>query len=211
MTPYYQDKYVTLYCGDCREVLPQLSQRVELVLTDPPYPREFDHVWDAFVDDIPNCMTDNAFAVSFLGHYQLPRVLDCMSQNMEYYWCAQLPNNNQPILCGVDAKCCWKPCLIFRKGKARPERVFFDNFGLRVKCRSWQKSQSLHKWGQAESMMFEPIEAFCPQGGTILDPFAGGGTTLAMKANCVCAVDWHLGIADLDACDMREQLQCLQK
>ena len=34
--PYYQDSYVTIYHGDCREILPELPQ-VDLVLTDPPY------------------------------------------------------------------------------------------------------------------------------------------------------------------------------
>lgn len=34
--PYYQDEYVTLYCGDCAEILPHLPP-VDLVLTDPPY------------------------------------------------------------------------------------------------------------------------------------------------------------------------------
>lgn len=34
--PYYEDAQVTLYHGDCREVLPALDP-VDLVLTDPPY------------------------------------------------------------------------------------------------------------------------------------------------------------------------------
>jgi site-specific DNA-methyltransferase (adenine-specific) len=34
--PYYQEDGITLYCGDCREILPEL-ERVDLVLTDPPY------------------------------------------------------------------------------------------------------------------------------------------------------------------------------
>ncbi|KKL80952.1 hypothetical protein LCGC14_1999630 [marine sediment metagenome] len=34
--PYYQDSYVTIYLGDCREILPELP-KVDLVLTDPPY------------------------------------------------------------------------------------------------------------------------------------------------------------------------------
>jgi site-specific DNA-methyltransferase (adenine-specific) len=36
MTPYYQDDAVTIYLGDCREILPGLEP-VDLVLTDPPY------------------------------------------------------------------------------------------------------------------------------------------------------------------------------
>lgn len=38
VAPYYQDKWVTIYHGDCREVLPALDCKVDLVLTDPPYP-----------------------------------------------------------------------------------------------------------------------------------------------------------------------------
>ncbi len=37
MKPYYQDDAVTLYHGDCREVLPSLDVRADLILTDPPY------------------------------------------------------------------------------------------------------------------------------------------------------------------------------
>ena len=36
MKPYYQDSAVTIYHGDCREILPDLP-KVDLVLTDPPY------------------------------------------------------------------------------------------------------------------------------------------------------------------------------
>jgi len=36
MTPYYEDEHSVIYCGDCRDILPQLEP-VDLVLTDPPY------------------------------------------------------------------------------------------------------------------------------------------------------------------------------
>lgn len=36
MTPYYNDKWVTLYHGDCTEIVPALGM-FDLVLTDPPY------------------------------------------------------------------------------------------------------------------------------------------------------------------------------
>ena len=34
--PYYEDAHITLYCGDCRQILPELG-RFDLLLTDPPY------------------------------------------------------------------------------------------------------------------------------------------------------------------------------
>jgi site-specific DNA-methyltransferase (adenine-specific) len=39
MTPYYSDDSVTIYNGDCREILPTLDP-VDLVLTDPPFEKE---------------------------------------------------------------------------------------------------------------------------------------------------------------------------
>ena len=44
MKPYYQDKYATIYHGDCLELLPEMP-KVDLVLTDPPYNIKKD-TWD---------------------------------------------------------------------------------------------------------------------------------------------------------------------
>ncbi len=35
MEPYYDHNGITIYCGDCRDVLPQIT--ADVVLTDPPY------------------------------------------------------------------------------------------------------------------------------------------------------------------------------
>lgn len=40
MQPYYQDDAVTIYHGDCREIVPTLG-RFDLLLTDPPYGIQF--------------------------------------------------------------------------------------------------------------------------------------------------------------------------
>jgi site-specific DNA-methyltransferase (adenine-specific) len=35
--PYYQDDAVTIYHGDCREILPQINEGINLIVTSPPY------------------------------------------------------------------------------------------------------------------------------------------------------------------------------
>ena len=37
MRPYYEHAGITIYHGDCREVLPGLARVNDLLLTDPPY------------------------------------------------------------------------------------------------------------------------------------------------------------------------------
>lgn len=37
MTPYYEENGITIYNADCRDVLPRLVQRFDLVFFDPPY------------------------------------------------------------------------------------------------------------------------------------------------------------------------------
>lgn len=53
MTPHYQDERVTLYAGDCLDVLCELDDcSVDAVVTDPPYGLEFmGKAWDDFSGD----------------------------------------------------------------------------------------------------------------------------------------------------------------
>ena len=47
MKPYYESNGVTLFLGDCREVMPLLDS-VHAIITDPPYGLEFmGKEWDA--------------------------------------------------------------------------------------------------------------------------------------------------------------------
>lgn len=48
-TPYYDEGGITLYCGDCRDVLP-LLEPADLIVTDPPY-GETSLTWDVAPTD----------------------------------------------------------------------------------------------------------------------------------------------------------------
>lgn len=51
--PYYSDHAVSLYLGDCREVLPALALQADACVTDPPY-GETSATWDRWVPGWPD-------------------------------------------------------------------------------------------------------------------------------------------------------------
>jgi DNA modification methylase len=45
-TPYYDKNGITIFCGDCLEIMPTLiNKQFDLVLTDPPYPNYHTDKW----------------------------------------------------------------------------------------------------------------------------------------------------------------------
>ena len=44
MKPYYEHNGITIYHGDCREILPELLP-VDLIVTDPPYGKAYVTNW----------------------------------------------------------------------------------------------------------------------------------------------------------------------
>lgn len=52
LEPYYETELGKLYHGDCLEILPQLTEKVDLVLTDPPYGIGFPYI--SYDDTRPN-------------------------------------------------------------------------------------------------------------------------------------------------------------
>jgi site-specific DNA-methyltransferase (adenine-specific) len=43
VTPYYEEKDITIFCGDCLEIMKEIPDKsIDLVLTDPPYGIGFD-------------------------------------------------------------------------------------------------------------------------------------------------------------------------
>lgn len=79
--PYYEEPGITIYCGDCRTILPELPQ-FDLVLTDPPYGIQInggtwgiaDHPeyqeWDAAtIPDLPSILNKGKIQVCWGGNY----------------------------------------------------------------------------------------------------------------------------------------------
>lgn len=185
MKPYYQKCGITIYHGDCLDILPSLPQdSAQLVLTDPPYPKEYSYLWDYLGQIASHVMKNDAILFSYCGHYQLPTVLNALGKYLKYWWLFIARNHSAPAVWGYHLRACFKPIVAYIKEKQPAHRLpglFPDDLHVAGAVRA---AKSLHHWGQGP--IPEPILRFTDEKiGLVLDPFMGSGTTLfeAKKRN----------------------------
>ncbi len=186
--PYYQDDHVTIYHGDCQEFLPVMD-RADLILTDPPYGLgdlwqggggentktswRFDPAeargWDQDTIDFVPTLVDAADRVVIWGgnYYPLPPTR-C--------WFLWDKKQNDRWTTG-QAEMAWtnvdRPVRMFRMSQV-------EAHGSMDKAHPTQKPIELMSW--CFEMVRDPVRS-------VIDPFAGSGTTLrAAKDRGVRAV-----------------------
>jgi site-specific DNA-methyltransferase (adenine-specific) len=191
VTPYYQDSLVTIYHGDCREVLPELSG-VGIVATDPPYVLGMNSTegkvgWGDlmnsatfYADWIRQCLhltESRAGAAWVFTSWRAFPVLARASY--------EIPHKMESLLV-------WDKCWIGPGGHTglRPSYelvALFAHRGFQVADRGtpdiWQSPYSSqrkhgHPAEKPVDLMRRIISAGSSQEGSVLDPFAGSGTTL---------------------------------
>ena len=176
--PYYDEDGITIYNADCREVLPQL-ERVDLVLTDPPYGLKwkglgFDQVtqtdWASASkwDKRPSTETlklITGFASNWIiwgGNYFAKDLGDCKAPLV---WDKQTGANKF-----ADGE------LAFTSFKAGTLRIFHHQWCGAFKATE-KRLRALHPTQKPIALMKWCI-AQAGSVSTILDPFMGSGTTL---------------------------------
>jgi hypothetical protein len=200
MKPYYQDSAVTIYHGDCREILPHLEP-VDAVVTDPPYKSEYvpvySEVWsacDQILKTPGQCFAmavcrygrgNTAVAASgggdvmprgycHVGQLFLPDVLRGFPETWDYLWCGCFEQRQMAVSIwprGISSA--WKPLLIFGKGFSKFKPWKYDVIAARG---DYRIEGNYHEWGQSEYQFKGLISRF--EIGDIVDPFMGSGTTL---------------------------------
>ncbi len=180
MTPYYQDELVTLYHGDCRDVMRAIFPRVEAIITDPVWPNAPETIpghdeHEALIAEVSSRMWGHADRlVVHLGSTCDPRWLSnvdsrwpfLMSQQLEY---AMPSFRGRTMLNDV----------AYAFGTYAPQK---DSAGKvqpgRITCTSPRDIKS-HEHPAARSLEHVcGLVKWWATSGPVLDPFAGSGTTL---------------------------------
>ena len=197
--PYYADDAVTIYHGDCREILPSLAT-LPLILTDPPYgvgvnygegyddaPKTY---WPWFHEAV-QIMRSSARTVIFTHRVK------ALAELREWDWvgvwnkpyAAGARIGNSPLLPH------WEPIFMYGihsrgvYGQATsdvfnvsPQRT--GEAAADVGRAKWAKTQHVgHPCPKPGELYSRFIQTFADPGEVIADPFMGSGTTLfAAKA-----------------------------
>jgi site-specific DNA-methyltransferase (adenine-specific) len=191
--PYYEDASVTLYHGDCREVLP-LCDGVDHIITDPPYSdtthdgaRTGDSASAGVLVDFESVGVEDVRAV-------LASVSARRWAVLTVDWQHVLPLKNEPpkgwkfIRHGVWVKPNgtpqftgdrpaqgWEAIAILHADVAG--RMRWNGGGLPATFTQC-KVAGLHPTGKPEALLCDFVTLFTDEDDLILDPFAGSGTTL---------------------------------
>ena len=184
---YQEDESLRIVCADfypwCLENLEDDS--VDLILTDPPYPKEFLHVWGQLGEVAARVLKPGGYLATYSGQLYLTHVMRALEEHLSYCWMVALHHNGPTQLVHPrNAICTWKPILIFKKGEAGK----FENTLVDGIADDYQ-DKDFHDWGQGESAVSYLMRTFSAPNELVLDCFAGGGTTVAvakaLKRKCI--------------------------
>jgi len=173
----YETDLGELYHGDTKDLLLYVEpDSIDLVFTDPPYPKAYFSCFQYLALSIPTVMKSGASLFMLLGHYQLENVMSLFRGRLKYRWILNLDQENDSharMAMGVEV--CWKPLLWYVKHKFPKER----HYGfLKDKLLSKNKEKNLHEWQQSLDWSMYLIEKVTKPEELILDPFCGSGTFL---------------------------------
>jgi site-specific DNA-methyltransferase (adenine-specific) len=197
--PYYADESVTLYHGDCREVLATLGdQSVDCVITDPPY----DSRTHGGALTNKGGAKGGAIAVDFaaftherqletfveLGRITRGWVIATLATSTAFRFDLDPPPGLRSLRVGVWVKpnpmpqisgdrpgMGWEPVMFMHRIGGRPKW----NGGGKAGVWSAPVAQNEgHPTAKPLAMVRDWVQLFTNPGDLILDPFAGSGTTL---------------------------------
>ena len=169
MKPYWRNEEhdLTIYHGDCLEVMPELGREFDLCLTDPPYGLNFRGAkWDA---DIPDWLPSAREAAGVVCFTTAPTTAWAYPEP-SWVLCWFSPGSTARSVSGGFNH--WTPVLLYGDAK-------FPVDCIRLPRIAHVQPPDFPHPSPKPIALFEWItEHASEEGGSVLDPFLGSGTTL---------------------------------
>ena len=195
-TPYYQDSAVTIYHGDCRDLLPRLG-KVGLVLTDPPYgenthqnaktntsrnrqgvrlvhfaPIDIEELRTIFSTCSTLC---DRWLIATMEWRHVAAMETAPPEGLRFLrFGVWVKTNGMPQISGDRPAQGWEAIAYMHNSKGRPHWKGGGKSGNYVT----KVEQGEHPTTKPQSILASVINLFSEPGDIVLDPFMGGGSTL---------------------------------
>lgn len=170
----YKASDIQLLLGDFNEKGNEIAdESVDVIFTDPPYPKEFLPIWEDLGRFSKRVLKPGGLLITYSGNLYLPQIYGMLGNHLEYLWTAAiLHSGGKKLVSAVKVQQCWKPILIYGKS---PMNKYWAPFNDIV---SGGQSKAYHPWEQSVDEAAHYIKALCPVGGTLVDPMMGSGTSI---------------------------------
>ena len=177
-----QDERICLHTASVADASQYVTgESVDYIVTDPPYPREYLHVYDDLAAFALHALKPGGSLLCMVGQSYLPEVVEKLAAKLRYHWVLAYltPGGQATQLWERKINTYWKPVLWFTKSE-------YHGDWLGDVASSKGNDKRHHHWGQSESGMFDLMERFLYPNQTVCDPFLGGATTgvCALRLGC---------------------------
>lgn len=181
LKPYYEEPGITIYHGDCRDILPSI-QKVDCIITDPVWPNSLASLigaqrpFELFAEAAAFFPSITDRAVIHLGCTSDPRFLACIPKSMPYLRTCWLrynfPSYRGRILIGSDVAYAFGKAPKSRKGgHLLPGECSTKDTDMDISI-----NRKLHPCARKIHHLSWLTIVFAEN--SVLDPFMGSGTTL---------------------------------
>jgi len=164
-----------VYLGDVRRIGKHvLSNSVDIIITDPPYLREYLPLYGWLARFALRVLKEGSYLIAYGPGMFMPEVFKHMTvKGLDFFWMEPLLHNGGwPRIRKFNLASGYKPIFIYTKGK--PLLTPF-----RGTIHSDRMDKKYHKWGQGVGLTKYFLELLTNPWELVLDPFAGGGNVLA--------------------------------
>jgi 16S rRNA G966 N2-methylase RsmD len=147
---------------------------IDLIVTDPPYPREFLGLWSLLAKEAARVLKPQGILVALSGQIMLPEVLSRLGEHLAYGWqyCQPMPGSPQSRILARQVIQSYKPWLAYSNGAWPSGRV--DWHADTLDGSTFTKDR--YRWQQSPEPARLLVSYLAPENGLVLDPFAGVGT-----------------------------------
>jgi len=167
---------IEVRAGDFADALADIEpDSVSLVLTDPPYAREYLPLWDDLGEWAAEHLVDGGSLVAYCGQSILPDVLERLNRSLRYWWTIALIHGQSQMIPGKWVSAGWKPVVWFVKDKRSNKAMLADTIKGGT-ARKTMPTGDDGSWAQSVDPVLPIISALIAPGDLIVDPFAGSGT-----------------------------------